>query len=371
MESHCRHATALERPLLGDADRRRPRHRLDGSAATRWRADATRRLGRHGYVFLRDVRSNEVWSAGFQPTGMPPDEYSVIFSEDRVEIGRRDGTLGTTLEVLVSAEHDAEVRRIVISNFGLRVREIEVTSYAEVVLAPLAADIAHPAFSKLFIETEHLAGVGALLATRRRRSPTEPEIWAAHLAVVNGEVVGKREFETDRARFIGRGRDVDSPAAVINGRPLSGATGPVLDPIFALRRRLRIAPGESASIDFWTMVASSRYDVLALIDKHHDIGAFERAAAPRLDPSPGAIAPPWDRPWASQPISRPASPAISSTLRPPCGRLPRSSKAEGTDNRSSGASGYPAICPSSSCVSPTSTRFMWRAKHCWRSNTCG
>ncbi|HEX5380077.1 MAG TPA: glycosyl transferase, partial [Phenylobacterium sp.] len=162
---------------------------------------------------------------------------------------------------------------------GDRVCEIEATSYAELVLAPQAADVAHPAFSKLFIETEHLVGLGAILATRRRRAPSEPHVWAAHLAVVDGEAVGKREFETDRARFLGRGGGVRTPAAVMEGRPLSGATGAVLDPIFALRRGVRIAPGATARIDFWTMVAPSRREVLDLIDKHHDIGAFERAAA--------------------------------------------------------------------------------------------
>ena len=154
-----------------------------------------------------------------------------------------------------------------------------MTSYAELVLAPQASDLAHPAFSKLFIETEHLAGLGAIVATRRQRAPTEPQIWAAHLAVVGGEAVGKREFETDRARFLGRGGSVRAPSAVMSGRPLSGATGAVLDPIFALRRRVRIAPGATARVDFWTMVASSRAEVLDLIDKHHDVGAFERAAA--------------------------------------------------------------------------------------------
>ena len=113
---------------------------------------------------------------------------TAIFNEDRAEIARRDGTLTTTLEVLVSAEDDAEVRRLTLSNFGAQPREIEVTSYAELVLAPPAADAAHPAFSKLFVETEHLADLGALLAHRRRRSPDEPEVWAAHLAVVDGRV---------------------------------------------------------------------------------------------------------------------------------------------------------------------------------------
>jgi cyclic beta-1,2-glucan synthetase len=246
-------------------------------AVTRWREDAT--CDDWGsYIYLRDVRSDEVWSASLQPTGAAPDDCRVTFNEDRAEFMRRDGSVATALEVLVSAEDDAEVRRLTISNTGLRAREIEVTSYSELVLAPMAADLAHPAFSKLFVETEHLPGTGALLAHRRLRSPGEPEIWAAQVAVVDGEVVGNREFETDRARFIGRGRGVRSPASVVGGRPLSGATGPVLDPVFALRRRLRIAPGESARIDFWTMVGATRGEILGLIDKHHDTGAFARAA---------------------------------------------------------------------------------------------
>ena len=247
-------------------------------AVTRWREDAT--CDDWGsYVFLRDVASGEVWSATYQPIGAEPETYEVTFNEDRTEFTRRDGAFATTLEVLVSAQDDAEVRRVTISNSSDSTREVEVTSYAELVLAPQAADVAHPAFSKLFIETEHLAGLGAIVATRRRRAPTEPQVWAAHLAVVDGEAVGKREFETDRARFLGRGAGVRAPSAVMSGRPLSGTTGAVLDPIFAVRRRVRIAPGATARVDFWTMVASSREDVLDLVDKHHDVGAFERAAA--------------------------------------------------------------------------------------------
>ena len=247
-------------------------------AVTRWREDAT--CDNWGsYILLRDVASGEAWSATYQPLGAEPQIYEVAFNEDRAEFARRDGTLTTTLQVLVSAEDDAEVRRVTLSNLGDETREVEVTSYAELVLAPAATDIAHPAFAKLFVETEHLAGLGAILATRRRRSPGDPEVWAAHLAVVDGQDVGKREFETDRARFVGRGGNVHVPTAAFNGRPLSGSVGAVLDPIFALRRRVRIAPGATARIDFWTMVASTREDVLGLVDKHHDAGAFQRAAA--------------------------------------------------------------------------------------------
>jgi len=247
-------------------------------AVTRWREDAT--CDDWGsYVLLRDVATGEVWSATCQPIGAELDAYEVTFNEERAVFTHQDGWLVTTLEVLVSAEDDAEVRRVTVSNFGDQPREIEVTSFAELVLGSQATDIAHPAFSKLFVETEHLAGLGAILATRRRRAPTEPPVWAAHLAVVGRQAVGHREFETDRARFLGRGGSVRAPAAVVHGRPLSGATGMVLDPIFTLRRRVRIAPGATARVDFWTMVASSREDVLDLVDKHHDAGAFERAAA--------------------------------------------------------------------------------------------
>jgi cyclic beta-1,2-glucan synthetase len=244
---------------------------------TRWCEDATRDDW-GAYVFLRDVRSGDIWSAGYQPSGVEPASYDVRFSEDRAEFIRRDGTITTVLEIVVSPEDDAEVRRLSVSNAGTRVREIELTSYAELALAPPAADAAHLTFSKLFVQTEYDAKVGAILATRRRRSPGEPEIWAAHLAVVEGETVGETEIETDRARFLGRGRDARAPIAVMDGRPLSNTVGTVLDPVFAFRRRVRVQPGETVRIAFWTLVASSRADVLDLVDKHHDANAFERAA---------------------------------------------------------------------------------------------
>jgi cyclic beta-1,2-glucan synthetase len=248
-----------------------------GLAVTRWREDATCD-DRGSYVFLRDTESGKVWSAGFQPIGSEADDYHVVFNEDRAEFTRRDGPLTTILEVLVSAEDDAEVRRVSITNAGSKVREIELTSYAELVLAPQEDDVAHPAFQKLFITTEYLADQGMILATRRRRAETEPEIWVAHLAIVDGDAVGKPQVETDRARFLGRSHDVHRPIAVIDGRPLSGTVGTVLDPVFALRRRVRIAPGTIVRVAYWTIAAGSRAAALDLVDKHRDTTAFERAA---------------------------------------------------------------------------------------------
>jgi cyclic beta-1,2-glucan synthetase len=256
-----------------------------GSGYSRWRDLAVTRWREDGvcddwgsYIYLRDVENDRVWSASLQPVGVEPDHYEVGFSEDRASFSRQDGELHTTLDVVVSAEDDAEVRRVTISNSGSRTRELEVTSYAEVAIAPQAADTSHPAFSKLFVQTEYLAGPGAILATRRRRSPSEPEVWAAHHSVAEGDGVGKPEFETSRGRFLGRGREVRGPAAVIDGRLLSGSTGAVLDPIFALRRRVRLSPRATVRIAFWTMAAGSRADVVDVVDKTNDISAFDRAA---------------------------------------------------------------------------------------------
>jgi cyclic beta-1,2-glucan synthetase len=245
-------------------------------AVTRWHEDVTRDPW-GAYIFIRDASSGETWSAGYQPSGVEPEGYEVVFSEDRAEIVRRDGSIMTTLEVAVSPEADAEVRRVSISNLGSRARFIELTSYAELVLASPASDAAHPAFSKLFVETEFVADVGVLLATRRPRAPEEPKVWAAHLAVVEGEPVGDMQFETDRARFLGRGHEIRAPLSVIDGRPLSGTTGTVLDPVFSIRRRLRIQPQTTARVAFWTLVAPSRSEALDLADKHLDSTAFERA----------------------------------------------------------------------------------------------
>jgi len=246
-------------------------------AVTRWREDRTRDAW-GTYVFLRDGHSGQVWSAAYQPSGVEPDSYEVAFSEDHVEIRRRDGGIATTLEIVVSPEHDAEVRRVSIANLGLRTREIDLTSYAEIVLTPPAADAAHPVFSNLFVQTEFAPELGALLATRRPRSAGESQVWVAHVIVAEGETVGDLQYETDRGRFLGRGRGIRTPMSVIDGRPLSNTVGAVLDPIVSLRRRVRLAPGGTARVTFSTLIAPSRDEALALADEYNNSTTFERAA---------------------------------------------------------------------------------------------
>ncbi|HJU92363.1 MAG TPA: glucoamylase family protein [Pyrinomonadaceae bacterium] len=249
--------------------------RCEGNAVTRWREDVTRdNWG--AFIYLRDVRSGAVWSAGHQPVRRRAQSYHVAFSEDKADFRRLDSGISTRMEVVVSAEDNAEVRRLSLTNHSSRAREIELTSYAEVVLNTPEADAAHQAFSNLFIETEFFAGENALLAHRRQRSPEDKPIWGIHVVVAEADMIGAVQYETDRGRFLGRGRTASNPIAVMEDRPLSNTTGAVLDPVFSLRRRVRIQPNQTVRCTFSTAVARSREEAMALADKYHDPNIFER-----------------------------------------------------------------------------------------------
>jgi cyclic beta-1,2-glucan synthetase len=244
-------------------------------AITRWRSESSQAaLG--SFLFLRDTASGEVWSASVQPTRAGSDRHHAVFCEHHAAFSHQMPRLTTLTEVVVSAEDDAEARRVTLTNSGRRAREVDVTSYAELVLAPPSADQAHPAFSKMFVVTDYLPELGVIIATRRRRSPADPEVWAAHIAVVEGEDTAPIEIETDRAKFIGRGRDLAS--ATMIDQPLSGTIGTVLDPIFSIRRRVSVPAGGTTRVTFWTMVADTPGKLLDLVDRHRDPSAFARAA---------------------------------------------------------------------------------------------
>ncbi len=248
-----------------------------GIAISRWREDVTRdNWG--SFCYLRDLRSGAVWSAGYLPIAGKPQSYDVALAEDKAEFRRSDAGIVTRTEIIVSPEDNTELRRIRVTNNTNRSRDIELTSYVEVVLASSAADAAHPAFSNLFVETEFIPSESGLLATRRRRSQDEQELWGLHVVIVDGETVGAVQCETDRARFLGRGHTTANPVAVIEGRPLSNTVGAVLDPIFSLRRRVRLAPNETAAVTFATGTAHSRDEALRLADKYHNPYAFQREA---------------------------------------------------------------------------------------------
>ena len=238
-------------------------------AITRWREDTT--CDNWGsFVYLRDVESGEYWSATHQPTLRRADSYEAMFTEGRAEYRRRDLGYEAYTEIVVSPEDDIELRRLRITNHAEVRRTIEVTSYAEVVLAPQAADALQPSFGNLFVQTEIVPARRTILCTRRPRSATEPTPWMFHLIAPHGVVAGAPSFETDRTRFLGRGRTVTAPMAMNPDAALSGSEGSVLEPIVAIRCRFELEPGESTTLDVVSGAADSRDACLALASKYQD-----------------------------------------------------------------------------------------------------
>jgi cyclic beta-1,2-glucan synthetase len=251
--------------------------RRQGIAMTRWREDVT--MDAWGsFCYIRDLDSGELWSTTHQPTAREADEYEAMFAPDRAVFRRRDAGIETRTEIVVSPEDDAELRRVSVTNHGSKTRRLDLTSYSEVVLAPGDADLAHPAFSNLFVETISVPERDALLCVRRPRTGNDRR-FLVH--VLSGRARGgpAAQFETDRARFRGRGAGVDRPLAMTSGVPLSNTTGPVLDPIVSLRTAVRLAPGATARLTFTTAYAESEEAARLLIEKYHDRRAVARAIA--------------------------------------------------------------------------------------------
>ncbi len=236
-------------------------------AVTRWRADPTCDDG-GAYCYLRDAVSGEVWSTAYQPTLRRPEAYETSFTTGLAAIHRSDHGIDTRTEIAVASEDDVELRRLRIANASERARAIELTTYTELVVGPAAADAAHPAFSKLFVETEILPERGAILAWRRASTGGAPAIWMFHLLSAGVAAQKSLSFETDRMRFIGRGRSTTDPHAMSDGALLSGSAGPVLDPIAAIRCQIALDAGAETVIDIVSGVGATREACLALIDKY-------------------------------------------------------------------------------------------------------
>jgi cellobiose phosphorylase len=240
----------------------------------RWRADTTQDSW-GSFCYIKDMNSRELWSVGYQPTQTKGKEYSVNFKGDKAEFRRTDHKIEMLTEIVVSPEDNAEIRLITLINHLTEKRYIELTSYLELSLAPHIADRSHPCFNKMFIETEARPEASALLGFRRLRSPKDLPVWALHVVSTNSASDDVVQYETDRARFIGRGRSLKNPAALDGD--LSNTTGTVLDPIFSLRRRIVIEPGRRVQISFVTAVTDNRDSAIGLIDKYKDILASHRA----------------------------------------------------------------------------------------------
>lgn len=241
----------------------------------RWREDVTKdNTGM--FVYIKDIESNEYFSATYEPCKKDADSYEVTFSLDKAEFKRSDSYISTSTEITVSTEDDSEVRRLSITNHGTQSKTLEITSYLEVTLAHYDADIVHPAFGNLFIKTEYVDNPNCILATRRPRAKGKKQPWIMQTVAILGTTVGTVQYETSRANFIGRGENLIHPITMKRDSLLSNTVGAVLDPIISIRRRIKIKPGETCIIAFTTAIASSRSEVINLAKKYSELHNVNR-----------------------------------------------------------------------------------------------
>lgn len=237
-------------------------------SVTRWREDSTRdNWG--SFCYVRDLSTKEYWSAAYQPTLKKPDLYEAVFSEARVEFKRRDKDIDTHTEIVVSSEDDIELRRVRITNRSKLKKTIELTTYAEVTMVAAIADDLHSAFSNLFVQTEIIKERQAILCTRRPRGDETPP-WMFHQISVPGVETKDTSFETDRLKFIGRGRSCANPLAMEVQTDLSCSEGSVLDPVVAIRTKIVLKPEESVNVNIVTGMHETREGCLSLVEKYQD-----------------------------------------------------------------------------------------------------
>ena len=249
----------------------------NGLALTRWRPDTT--LDDWGtWIYVQDRAHRRLWSAGYQPTTVNAQRSEVVVHAHKVEFRRQDHDISVRTEVTVSPDDEAEIRRVTLTNESNRRRRLWLNSYAEVVLGQQGADVRHPAFGKLFVQSEFIPELNTLLFWRRPRSEDEEPAYLAHVLVTRGLLTPTRAYETDRARFLGRGHTPHAPAALQRGRrALSGSAGVTLDPIMSIGQSVRLLPHTTASLAYITLAAPSREQALAMARRYQSWLMVRRA----------------------------------------------------------------------------------------------
>ena len=226
------------------------------------------------YIYIKDTKLNKTWSATYQPTLVEPDEYEAIFNHDKVEFRRKNFQISTLLESTISADENVQIKRLTVNNHDSEPRTLEFASYGEVTLASAKADMAHPAFSNLFVETEYLEEFDAILFSRRKRSSSETQHYLFHLFTA-GVVFAPISADSSKFSFIGRGRNRENPIGL--SKSSTGKFGTVLDPIFSLKNLVELNPNSSQEMYFITGYCNSRNEAINLIKKYKEISYINRS----------------------------------------------------------------------------------------------
>jgi cyclic beta-1,2-glucan synthetase len=242
---------------------------------TRWRADVTQDDW-GSWLYIQDIDHNHLWSAGVQPVGHWPESLEVQFYPHMAHFRRHDFDILLQMEIVVAPEDDIEIRRISLTNDTEEARRLRLTSYGEVVLSEAGADRRHQAFAKLFVESEYIPELNALIFRRRPRSAKEPARYLGHMLVAQPGMEPTRAYESDRMAFIGRNRTARNPAALTGPEWLTGSIGATLDPIMSLGQEMELEAYSTAEFALLTFTADTREGLLALAGRYQNWSTIGR-----------------------------------------------------------------------------------------------
>lgn len=241
----------------------------------RWKGDSTSDDSGM-FFYIKNLNSNDYWSAAYEPCRKCGEEYKAELSLDKAKFYRKDGSIETQMEAVISIDKNLEIRKLTLSNSGDSGRSLEITSYMEIILTSFEADAVHPAFSNLFVQTEYDKNNNILIGSRRGRSKNDNIPYVFHKVLINGESEGDITYETSRINFIGRNRDLKSPYVMENNKTLENTVGTVLDPIMSLRVRVRLEPGETKEVYYILGNAASRDDIIEICNDISNTSILER-----------------------------------------------------------------------------------------------
>ncbi|MHB9031975.1 MAG: GH36-type glycosyl hydrolase domain-containing protein, partial [Anaerolineae bacterium] len=250
-----------------------------GVDLTRWYPDGML-PGLGGYVYIQDIKpggglpeEGKLWSAGLLPIPGRTEDSQVTFFSHMVVYHRAENQINSTMEITVAPDDPVEIRRLHLHNAGNETRRLRITSYGEVILSQQAADARHPAFSKMFIDSEYVPELTLQIFKRRQRSEQETPIYMGHMLVAQqlGSMAGRQvRHEADRRRFIGRGRNLRSPEELTGYTYLSGTSGATLDPIYALGQEVELESQTNKEIAYLNLAGDSREAVIELATKYRN-----------------------------------------------------------------------------------------------------
>ncbi|CCQ97400.1 membrane hypothetical protein [[Clostridium] ultunense Esp] len=240
----------------------------------RWRKDYLS-IPHGQFIYIKDVKNNNLWSTTYAPTYKESDYYNVEFSTYKASFRRKDGHIETKMDIFPLPEEIGEIRKVRLINNGDEESILEAISYFEIVGEKLASDLAHPAFNNLFIKTEALEEEEGILANRRKRDEKGEDIWILHGVRMFNNGEEKFQYETNRGNFIGRGNSLDSPKGIFKG--LTNTTGVVLDPIMSIGKKIKLKPKEKVDIFFITALTRTKDEAIEILKKYNNKSSIKMA----------------------------------------------------------------------------------------------